>query len=120
VVDVRLRGTRRAKFFLYRIDDIQDGSELRRGKPSAHVVFGEGVTINSAQFQYMQAFVEVRKLNNPLCIDIFLDETRNLLIGQGLDLHWTSRVQCPSVPEYLQMIDGSRWPLIKPPFRLSS
>ncbi|KAH8882985.1 terpenoid synthase [Thozetella sp. PMI_491] len=88
------------------LDDVQDGSQLRRGSPSAHVIFGEAQTINSATFQYVQAIAEVRKLTNPLCLDIFIDEMSSLFVGQGLDLHWTSEVQSPSVVEYLQMVDG--------------
>ncbi|KAI0404815.1 terpenoid synthase [Xylaria palmicola] len=88
------------------LDDLQDGSQLRRGNPSAHVIFGEAPTINSAIFQYLRATAELRKLTNPLCLDIFVEEMRSLFVGQGYDLHWTSRVQCPSVEEYLQMVDG--------------
>ncbi|KAL9620401.1 MAG: hypothetical protein Q9160_005101 [Pyrenula sp. 1 TL-2023] len=66
------------------LDDLQDGSKLRRGSPSAHVVFGEAQTINSATFQYVQAIAELRKLPNPLCLEIFIDEMRSLFVGQGM------------------------------------
>ncbi|KAF2866567.1 isoprenoid synthase domain-containing protein [Massariosphaeria phaeospora] len=88
------------------LDDLQDGSQLRRGSPSAHTIFGEAQTINSATFQYVLAIAELRKLPNPLCLDIFIDEMRSLFVGQGFELHWTNAVQCPSVVEYLQMVDG--------------
>ncbi|KAI0116203.1 terpenoid synthase [Hypoxylon sp. NC0597] len=88
------------------LDDLQDGSQLRRGNPSAHVVFGEAQTINSATFQYVQAIAELRKLTSPLCLDIFIEEMRRLFVGQAFDLHWTNEVQCPSVVQYLQMVDG--------------
>ncbi|KAI1335897.1 terpenoid synthase [Xylariaceae sp. FL0016] len=88
------------------LDDLQDGSQLRRGSPSAHVIFGPAQTINSATFQYVQAIAELRKLTNPMCLDIFVDEIRSLFVGQAFDLHWTNEVQCPSVAEYLQMVDG--------------
>jgi hypothetical protein len=45
--DTRLTGTR--------IDDIQDQTDLRRGKPATHMVFGVGQTINSAYFQCIEA-----------------------------------------------------------------
>ncbi|KAK7743724.1 hypothetical protein SLS62_010455 [Diatrype stigma] len=93
------------------LDDLQDGSQLRRGNPSAHVIFGDAQTINSATFQHVQAIAELRRLSNPLCLDIFIDEMRSLFVGQGLDLHWTSNMQCPSVAEYLRMVDGSKSPI---------
>ncbi|KAI0812845.1 putative geranylgeranyl pyrophosphate synthase [Xylaria sp. FL0064] len=65
------------------LDDLQDGSQLRRGNPSTHVIFGEAQTVNSAVFQYVQATGELRKLTNPLCLDIFIDEMRSLFVGQG-------------------------------------
>ena len=46
------------------LDDIEDGSELRRGAPTAHKVFGEALTINSANYLY---FVALEKVN-PLSI----------------------------------------------------
>jgi geranylgeranyl pyrophosphate synthase len=52
------------------LDDIQDASQLRRGKPAAHVVFGPMQTINSAGYRFLAALSEVRKLA-PRCMDIF-------------------------------------------------
>ncbi|OCL09522.1 terpenoid synthase [Glonium stellatum] len=88
------------------LDDVEDHSQLRRGKPSAHVIYGEAQTINSATYQYIQAIVQLRKLNNPDCLDIFIDEIRELFVGQSYDLFWTSKMVCPSITEYLQMVDG--------------
>lgn len=93
-----------------RLDDLQDGSQLRRGSPATHIVFGEAQTINSATFQYVEAIAELRKLTNPVCLDIFIDEMRSLFVGQAFDLYWTDEALCPSVVEYLQMVDGSRSP----------
>ena len=41
------------------LDDIEDGSELRRGAPTAHKVFGEALTINSANYLYFVALQKV-------------------------------------------------------------
>ena len=41
------------------LDDIEDGSELRRGAPTAHKVFGEALTINSANYLYFVALEKV-------------------------------------------------------------
>jgi ophiobolin F synthase len=89
------------------LDDLQDGSQLRRGEPSAHVVFGASQTINSATFQYVEALTEVRELTSPQSLLIFIDEVKSLFVGQSYDLSWIWEQTCPSVTEYLQMVDGS-------------
>ncbi|RBR09524.1 uncharacterized protein FIESC28_09855 [Fusarium coffeatum] len=88
------------------LDDIEDHSQLRRGKPSAHAVFGEAQTINSATFQYIQSVSLISKLQSPKALGIFVDEIRQLFIGQAYELQWTSNMICPSLEEYLQMVDG--------------
>ncbi|KAL8857505.1 MAG: hypothetical protein Q9178_006000 [Gyalolechia marmorata] len=47
------------------LDDIEDGSILRRGMPSAHVVYGESQTINSGSYVQIGAFAEAAGLSNP-------------------------------------------------------
>lgn len=56
------------------LDDIQDSSELRRGKPAAHMVFGTMQTINSAGYRFLDALSEVRKLGSERCMDVFCGE----------------------------------------------
>ncbi|KFY89752.1 hypothetical protein V500_05515 [Pseudogymnoascus sp. VKM F-4518 (FW-2643)] len=87
------------------LDDIQDSSALRRGKPSTHTIFGTAQTINSAGYQIIQAMNEVRKLNDPQCDDIFSEEMGNLYKGQSLDLFWTFECTCPSIEQFLKMVD---------------
>ena len=57
---------------LCRLDDIEDGSPLRRGKPATHQIYGEAQTINSATYLYAQAADKVLKLKNPDCMTIFI------------------------------------------------
>ncbi|EHA21645.1 hypothetical protein ASPNIDRAFT_129626 [Aspergillus niger ATCC 1015] len=86
------------------LDDIEDGSPLRRGQPATHTVFGQALTINSANFVLIQAMDQVRLLEDSPCVDIFVEEMRNLFIGQSFDLYWTRQDECPSEEEYLEMI----------------
>ncbi|EAL93560.1 polyprenyl synthetase family protein [Aspergillus fumigatus Af293] len=37
------------------LNDIEDGSTLRRGKPAAHLKFGLGQTVNAATFLHAEA-----------------------------------------------------------------
>ncbi|KAK6538188.1 hypothetical protein TWF694_011070 [Orbilia ellipsospora] len=99
------------------IDDIEDGSELRRGQPSAHMVFGTAQAINTANYLFVKCIGEVRKLS-PSAIEIFEDELRNLHCGQAMDLYWTFQHKCPSQREYIRMIDGKTGGLFRMASRL--
>lgn len=56
----------------------------------------------------MRATAEVQKQCNNKSFNIFVEEMRDLFVGQSFDLHWTAELQCPSISEYMQMIDGSK------------
>jgi fusicocca-2,10(14)-diene synthase/ophiobolin F synthase len=60
------------------VDDIEDSSQLRRGKPATHIVFGTVQTINASGYRVVSALAEVRKLDSASCIDIFCSECRFL------------------------------------------
>jgi geranylgeranyl diphosphate synthase, type III len=47
-----------------RIDDIEDDSQLRRGLPVAHKIYGIPQTINSANYVYFLAYRELASLHN--------------------------------------------------------
>ncbi|CAI7646058.1 unnamed protein product [Penicillium glandicola] len=87
------------------LDDMEDGSSLRRGKPSTHTIFGAGQTVNAANYQIIHALEEVQKLGDKESVLIFTEELKNLYIGQSLDLHWTTNVICPTVDEYFHMVE---------------
>lgn len=88
-----------------RLDDLEDDSPLRRGKPSTHTIYGPAQTINSATYQFTQATSMAAELSNPQCFRIFIEETRQLYVGQSYDLYWTHNALCPSTSEYLKMVD---------------
>ncbi len=75
------------------------------------MVFGPEQTINSANYLLIHAMDKVRRLPDPGCTDIYLEEMRNLFIGQSFDLYWTRQGECPSEDEYLNMIRQSMSPL---------
>ncbi|KAI5467114.1 geranylgeranyl pyrophosphate synthetase [Mariannaea sp. PMI_226] len=86
------------------VDDVQDSSELRRGFPVAHNIFGVAQTINSANYIYFVALQELQKLNNPETISMFAEELVNLHRGQGMDLFWRDTLTCPTEDDYLEMV----------------
>nr|USS30768.1 BFT [Cytospora schulzeri] len=89
------------------LDDIEDGSHLRRGFPATHVVYGTCQAVNSATFLYVQAVESVHAAarNNPEMMDVFLKHLRQLFNGQSWDLYWTYHRQCPTEEQYLDMVD---------------
>jgi geranylgeranyl pyrophosphate synthase len=87
------------------LDDIGDGSHLRRGQPTAHKIFGVPETINSANFAILEAMEKVSELPAP-SFTVCATEMRKLFIGQGHDLLWARQHKCPSEAEYFEMIDG--------------
>lgn len=86
------------------VDDVQDSSELRRGYPVAHHIFGVPQTINSANYMYFVAVQELLKLGNQQALQTFADELVNLHRGQGMDLFWRDTLTCPSEEDYLEMV----------------
>ena len=41
----------------------------------------------------------------PACLGIFVEEMKGLYVGQSYDLYWTHNTVCPSISEYLKMVD---------------
>ncbi|KAF9229932.1 isoprenoid synthase domain-containing protein, partial [Melanogaster broomeanus] len=83
------------------IDDIEDDSELRRGRPVAHKVYGIPQTVNSANYVCHLAYQELR---NSLQSSVDQELIR-LHRGQGLDIYWRDAGICPT-EEYIDMALG--------------
>jgi geranylgeranyl pyrophosphate synthase len=90
------------------LDDIQDDSELRRGSPTTHRVFGSAQCINSATYMVVHAAQRAHSASivYPDLMPVFLDGLAELAKGQSWDLQWKFEARCPSVQEYMAMIDG--------------
>ncbi|KER22312.1 hypothetical protein T265_09557 [Opisthorchis viverrini] len=85
------------------IDDIEDGSLLRRGKPATHCIFGTPSSINSANYVYFLALQKVIELERPDAVTIFTEQMLELHIGQGMELFWRHSFRCPTEEEYFAM-----------------
>eukprot|EP00605_Chrysophyceae_sp_TOSAG23-4_P001558 GSChrysophyteH1.ASY1.ANO1.1709.1 assembled CDS len=86
------------------VDDIEDNSKLRRGKPVAHSIFGVPTTLNCANYVYFLALEKCHALGNDRAMSIFVLELLNLHRGQGQDILWREQCICPSMEQYTQMI----------------
>ena len=74
-------------------DDIEDNSELRRGKPAAHVAYGLDSALNSGSWLYFRALQSLEDYHAPagIKLDLYaaaLTHIRSLHEGQALDIHW--------------------------------
>lgn len=90
----------------FRIDDIQDGSKLRRGRPSAHMVYGSAQTINSANFAYFLAQEKLGELKSLQAFNVFTTELLNLHRGQGMELYFRDNLICPTEAQYMEMVSN--------------
>jgi len=81
------------------VDDIEDNSKMRRGKPCLHLIYGVDVAINAGNAMYFLPLVELKELrkNNKVSSDVLVkayelysEELTNLHLGQGLDIWWHS------------------------------
>lgn len=88
------------------VDDVEDSSQLRRGLPVAHAIFGVPQTINSSNYIYFCALQELQKLKNQKAVSIFAEELLNLHRGQGMDLFWRDTLTCPTEDDYLEMVSN--------------
>jgi len=95
------------------IDDIEDNSELRRGKPCTHRLFGLDVAINAGNAMYYLPLLPLIKDRDKLSPDklsriyeIYVREMVNISLGQAMDIAWhRSLADADNVTEtrYLQM-----------------
>lgn len=93
------------------IDDIEDNSILRRGKPTIHILFGTDIAINAGNTMYYVALLPIIKLRDKYPPDliadlyeIYIQEMINISYGQGTDIYWHRGSKADvSVDMYLQM-----------------
>jgi len=113
------------------IDDIEDNSDFRRGKPCLHLIAGLDVAVNAGNMMY---FLPLRVLSDkkktlPLpiiveCYEVFAQEMINVHVGQGLDICWHSRKlgedHEPTIENYLHMCANKTGALARMSAKLSA
>lgn len=77
------------------VDDIEDQSELRRGKPCTYKIFGLDIAINSGNAMYYLPLLSLVKNRNKIpkatlvkAYEIYVQEMINLSFGQAVDIAW--------------------------------
>ncbi|MCL1978076.1 MAG: polyprenyl synthetase family protein [Candidatus Bathyarchaeota archaeon] len=95
------------------IDDIEDTSELRRGKPCTYKLYGLDIAVNVGNAMYYMPLLALmgKEVNLPaeiLCgvYEVYVQEMINLSMGQAMDITWhRSLANADNISEYdyLQM-----------------
>ncbi|MAH42895.1 hypothetical protein CL614_04195, partial [archaeon] len=94
------------------VDDIEDSSDLRRGKPCIHKIFGNDIAINAGNAMYflpLLTIIKNTKLDDKTArrvYDIYSQEMINISFGQAYDIAWHKGIANAddiTEQEYLQM-----------------
>jgi len=94
------------------IDDIEDNSTLRRGKPCLHKIYGLDVAINTGNTMYFLPLLVFKEMKSVLpnevlikCYELYAEEMVKIHLGQGIDIWWhnSKKEKDPTVGQYLQM-----------------
>ena len=91
-------------------DDIEDSSDMRRGKPAAYITYGMDTAINAASWLYFEAAACIDTLDADTTTKeklyaSYARELRRLHLGQAMDITWHKNADfCPSVDEYIAMV----------------
>ncbi|KRY20674.1 Geranylgeranyl pyrophosphate synthase, partial [Trichinella patagoniensis] len=86
------------------IDDIEDSSELRRGMPVTHRIYGLPTTLNTANYIYFVALSKTVQLRHRDAVKVFTESLLDLHRGQGMEIYWRDAVICPTEAKYLDMV----------------
>ncbi len=92
-------------------DDIEDGSEMRRGKPCLHHLHGIPLSINVGDALYSKVF-EILEANREILGDaITLDLLQEMILGaqmtfegQAFDIGWIEAETIPDVDAFVEML----------------
>ncbi|MDR0372854.1 MAG: polyprenyl synthetase family protein [Nitrososphaerota archaeon] len=95
------------------IDDIEDSSEIRRGKPCLHKNFGVDIAINAGNAMYYLPLLPLMMNREALSAEVqrdvyevYVQEMINLSMGQAMDIAWhrgMANADTLSEEDYLQM-----------------
>jgi len=75
------------------VDDVEDNSDKRRGKPALHLLYGTDTAINLGNLLYYLPTIVIRdsKLSNTTKLKLYETINNNFLalgLGQGTDIYW--------------------------------
>ncbi|KAF5655116.1 gibberellin cluster-GGPP-synthase [Fusarium heterosporum] len=80
-----------------RIDDFQDNSPLRSGKPSTHTVIGSAQAINTATYIIVKAIEKIQEIVGHDALAEIVGTITTIFQGQAMDLWCTANTIVPSI-----------------------
>ena len=86
-------------------DDIVDGAELRRGKPSAHKQFGLGIVVLAGDILLAKSVQLIADIGRPELSSIFARAITETAVGEIAELNILGNINLQN-EEYLQIITG--------------
>lgn len=78
-------------------DDVIDGANTRRGRPSANARWGNHMSVLAGDWLYMQSFKVALRERNFAILDILIDLTQNMVEGELLQLTCLGRMDLSEV-----------------------
>jgi geranylgeranyl diphosphate synthase type I len=95
------------------IDDIEDSSEVRRGKPCTYKLFGLDISVNAGNAMYYLPLLPIMANRTQLSAEmqrdvyeVYVQEMINLSMGQAMDIAWhrgIANADDLAEADYLQM-----------------
>jgi geranylgeranyl pyrophosphate synthase len=90
------------------VDDVEDASELRRGKPAIHKIFGEAIAVNAGNTMYYLPLAVIKnseldaETKNRL-YEAVNEEMLRIGFGQATDIYWSKHNKQVTEEQYMQM-----------------
>jgi geranylgeranyl diphosphate synthase, type I len=95
------------------IDDIEDVSELRRGKPCTYKIYGMDIAVNAGNTMYYLPLLPLMEKRGKIppemlrdLYEVYVQEMINLSMGQAMDIAWhrgIANADTLDEEDYLQM-----------------
>lgn len=90
-------------------DDIEDASEMRRGKPCIYKLYGMNISVNLGCMHYAMALSILNDMeaSPEMLLELnrrYIEEFNCIHLGQCSDIMWSNLNLIPTENEYLQMI----------------
>jgi len=91
------------------VDDVEDGSEFRRGRPCIHKIYGVDIAINMGNTMYYYPMlilerVEISREKKLAILEEYIRTMLRLSFGQAMDIAWhRGLVEDVDEDQYLQM-----------------
>lgn len=87
-------------------DDLMDRADMRRGKPTVHIKWGDNTAVLSGDAMLIEAYKEIAKVDSEYLkpvLNLFSVTATEICCGQQYDMEFEQRIDV-TIPEYLEMI----------------